>query len=207
MKSKKIIFWDLMKKPLEKIDDKAIYVLFGNNNINLTKFKIKPIVIKYHGALIEDLNNNKVIFDHDLGQQKINQIQKYANQYKLECKKITIQNKTYEIQLSSNNYYRMLVMPSFIKNEYHGLATYYNYPFTIDKKEYQNFIINDDISILKSILDVIDYLNLQSNDILDLVNVCYLLRDVIINQGYCMIDNKLRIKNDNANIQEGESLI
>lgn len=196
-----------MKKPIDNIDDNAKYVIFSNNTVNIDKFKVKPIVIRYHGALIEDLSNNSVVYSKELSKEKITLIKSYACKYKVSFKENKIGNKVYEIELNSLNYYRMLVMPSFIKNEYKGIMTYYTHPFSLDKKNYQNYIIDDDISVLKSILCVINYLNLQSNDILDLVNVCYLMIDSITSQGYCMMNNKLKIKNKGLFIKEGENLI
>lgn len=207
MKNKRIIFWNLKKKNLDGIDPDARYVIFGDDRVDLTLFKIKPIIVRCHGALIEDLEENKVIFTKDLSKKKIDSVKDYSKKYNVIYHENKINNKVYEIQLETTNYYRMLVMPSFIKNEYTGIATVYDYPFTLDKKTYQNDIISNDVSILSAILCIINYLKLQSNDILDLVNVSYLLIEVIMNQGYCMTDNKLKINNSSLLMKKGANLI
>ena len=207
MKNKEIVFWNLEKKELFNIKNNARYVLFTDNDVDVSKFNIKPIVIKYHGAYIVDMENNKVIYSGELSKDKINQIKIYANKHDVNYIMKSIDKKIYEIELMTSNYFRMLVMPAFIKNEYRGLTTYYNYPYTLDNKNYFNYIVNDNISILESILKTINYLKLESNDILELTNICFTLVDIIMNKGYCMTNYDLKIKSNQGLLVESGNLI
>ena len=194
MKNKEIIFWNLEKRELVNIKQNAKYVIFTDKEIDLSKFFIKPIIIKYHGAFIIDYENNDIIFSSMLNTDNIKKIKSYAIKHNVSYIENKCNDGVYEIQLNTDNYYRMLIMPAFIKNEYMGLETFYDYPYSMDKKNYINYVINNNVSILESLLSTINYLKLKSNDILELTNICFTLVDLIVTNGYCMTNYNLKIK-------------
>ena len=68
-----------------------------------------------------------------------------------------------------------------------------------------NYVINDDVSVLESLLCIINYLKLKSNDILELTNICFTLVDLISTNGYCMTNKNLKIKNSDLVLLESRN--
>ena len=202
MKNKEIIFWNLEKRELNNIESKAKYIIFTDKDVDINRFNIKPIIIRFHGSLIIDYETNETIFSSKLSSDKIKQITAYALNHNVDYIKNKYNKETYEIQLETTNFNRMLVMPAFIKNEYNGLKTYYMSPNLINNNCFINYAINDDVSVLESLLCIINYLKLKSNDILELTNICFTLVDLISTNGYCMTNKNLKIKNSDLVLLE-----
>ena len=205
MKNKEIIFWNLEKRELNNIESKAKYIIFTDKDVDINRFNIKPIIIRFHGSLIIDYETNETIFSSKLSSDKIKQITAYALNHNVDYIKNKYNKETYEIQLETTNFNRMLVMPAFIKNEYNGLKTYYMSPNLINNNCFINYVINDDVSVLESLLCIINYLKLKSNDILELTNICFTLVDLISTNGYCMTNKNLKIKNSDLVLLESRN--
>ena len=205
MKNKEIIFWNLEKRELNNIESKAKYIIFTDKDVNINKFAIKPIIIRFHGSLIIDCETNDTIFSSKLSADRIKQIVTYALKHNVKYIENNYNKETYEIQLETTNFNRMLVMPAFIRNEYNGLKTYYESPNLINNNSFINYVINDDVSVLESLLCIINYLKLKSNDILELTNICFTLVDLISTNGYCMTNKNLKIKNSDLVLLESRN--
>ena len=205
MKNKEIIFWNLEKRELNNIESKAKYIIFTDKDVDINRFNIKPIIIRFHGSLIIDYETNETIFSSKLSADRIKQIVTYALKHDVKYIESSYNNETYEIQLETTNFNRMLVMPAFIKNEYNGLKTYYVSPNLINNNSFINYVINEDVSVLESLLCIINYLKLKSNDILELTNICFTLVDLISTNGYCMTNKNLKIKNSDLILSESRS--
>lgn len=194
MKNKKIIFWNLDKKSLINIESGAKYIIISNkNDINFNDFKIKPIIITHHGSKVIDLESNKIITDYYLTNDSIISFIDYASSHNVNIEKIRDNKKTYELKLTSSNYYRMLILPAYIKEKYSEIATIYNYPFTFNKKKYINYVVNKKVKLIDNIITILDYLNIESNDILRLTNVSFEMLDLINRNGYCITNQKLKL--------------
>lgn len=59
---KRIIFWNLEKRELNNIESKAKYIIFTDKDVDINRFNIKPIIIRFHGSLIIDYETNETIF-------------------------------------------------------------------------------------------------------------------------------------------------
>ena len=117
MKNKEIIFWNLEKRQLNNIESKAKYIIFTDKDVDINRFAIKPIIIRFHGSLIIDYETNETIFSSKLSADRIKQTVTYALKHDVKYIESSYNNETYEIQFETTNFNRMLVMPAFIKNE------------------------------------------------------------------------------------------
>ena len=169
---KKVIFWNTNKKKLNKINKNTKYVISSNNYYNLIdEFDIKPIIIAYNGALIVDKEKNKILKEELLNKNNLKSIIDYFKSHDIKYKINGKEDKIYQIKIESKNYYRMLVLPMFIKNKFKNIKTAYNYPIKIGKDLYQNYIISDKISSISNLNLIIDYLDTNEIDIFELAKL------------------------------------
>ena len=170
--NKKVIFWNINKKELNKLYKNTKYVISSNNDFNvIEQFDIKPIVMAYNGALIIDKDNNKIIKEELLNTNNIKSIINYFKNHDIAYKMDIKDNKIYQIQIESKNYYRMMILPMFIKNKFKNVKTAYNYPIKKGKDLYQNYIISDKITPISNLNLIIDYLDPKEIDIFELAKL------------------------------------
>ena len=184
--NKKVIFWDIDKKSLDKIDN-CKYVLLTNGNyedIDITSFKIKPIIIAFNGSLIIDKENDKILNDEIMNNNAVKLVIDYFNKHDINYQMNVINKKIYQIKIESKNYYRMLILPMFIKNKFKNIKTSYGYPIKINKDLYQNYIISDKISTISNLNLIINYLNISMNNIFELSQMIDKINNNLIEFGY-----------------------
>lgn len=170
--NKKVIFWNIDKRKLNKINKNTKYVISTNNNFNLVEqFDIKPIIVAYNGSLIIDKENNKIIKEELLNNSTLKPVINYFKNHDISYKIDIKNNKIYQIKIESKNYYRMLILPMFIKNKFKNVKTAYNYPIKIGKDLYQNYIISDKITPISNLNLIIDYLDPKEIDIFELAKL------------------------------------
>ena len=172
--NKKVIFWDIDKKKISKIEKDTKYILITKDNynvLNTSLFDINPIIVKYNGSLIIDLENNKIINNEILHRSDIKPIISYFNNHDISYKLNIDNNKVYQIKIESKNYYRMLILPMFIKNKFKNVKTAFNYPIKINKELYQNYIISDKISTISNLNTIINYLDAKQDNIIELSKI------------------------------------
>ena len=171
---KRVIFWDIDKNNINKFDKDTKYVLITKDNYNVVNndaFDIKPIVIKYNGAFIIDLEKNKVINNEILHKSDLKPVINYFKNHDINYQLNIENDKIYQIKIESKNYYRMLVLPMFIKNKFNNVKAVYNYPIKLGKDLYQNYIISDRISIISNLNEIINYLGTKQENIIELSRI------------------------------------
>lgn len=184
--NKKVVFWDIDKKSLNKINNcKYILLTSGSyKDIDITLFKIKPIIIAYNGALIIDMDNNKVLKNEAINNNSLKLVIDYFSKHDIKYELNMIDKSVYQIKINSNNYYRMLILPMFIKNKFKNIKTSYGTPDKINKELYQNYVISDRISSVSNLNLVIDYLNISTFNIFELSKIIDNINNNLIQFGY-----------------------
>ena len=110
--NKKVIFWDIDKKKITRVNKNTKYVILTNKSykdIDISTFEIKPIIISYSGALIIDLENNKVINNKNINKNNLKVILNYFNNHDIKYQLLKDNDKIYQVKIESKNYYRMLI--------------------------------------------------------------------------------------------------
>ena len=199
--NKKVIFWDIDKKRLTKINKDTKYVILTNKNykdIDVSSFDIKPIVISFSGSLIVDLENNKIINNKVLNKNNLKVIINYFKSHDINYELIKDNDKIYQLKIESKNYYRMLVLPMFINSKFNDVKTLYGYPIKINKNLYQNYIISDKISSISNLNLIINYLDIMCTNIVELSCMIDDINNNINNYGYFKeLDKRKEFINEN----------
>lgn len=189
MKNEKVIFYNIDDKKLNKIDKDAKYVLFtskNHNDIDISMFKIKPLIVSFNGTYAIDKENNKVIINEKIDMNEFKVISTYFNKHNIKFKKYTQDNKTYTVKFISENFYRMLIIPTFFQSKYDKIKTLYNYPVKIANKEHMNYLISTKVSNISNLAVIINYLGITTKNIVDLELLSTKVLDNLNNLGYCI---------------------
>ena len=168
--NKKVIFWDIDKIKLKTIKKDYKYVLLTSKSykdVDISEFTIKPIIVSYNGSYIIDLENNKILNNISIKKDDIYPLTRYFDKHDITYKTYNNPN-TYQLKIESKNYYRMLILPMFIKNKFNNVKTVYQYPIKINKELYQNYIISDKITTISNLSTIINYLNVSIDNIIEL---------------------------------------
>lgn len=161
----RVIFVNIDKKNIKKLDDNIKYVLITENKDNLDKYlslKIKPIVILYNGSYVIDLERNNVIINKSIDEKSCNNIIDYSNSHNVRIKLYQKEKKTYEIKITTENYHRRLIIPYMFKDLIPNVST-----STRGKSIY---ITSWNSSLINAIDEVLNYLNI-TNNFIDLENI------------------------------------
>lgn len=161
----RVIFANIDKKSIKKIDEDVKYVLISENGFNIDKYKdlkIKPVLVLYNGSYVVDLENNSVIIDKSIDKNSYKKIIDYSNTHNVNTKVYKKNNNIYEIVITTSNYHRRLIIPYMFKDLIPNVKSITN--------GNSIYITKKDSSIINAIDEVLNYLNI-TNNIIDLENL------------------------------------
>ncbi len=149
---------NIEKELINEIDDNCKYIIILNNENtldNISNYKIKPILVLYNGAYVVDLENNNVIIEKSIDLISYSKIIRYANTHDVKINLFKKNNLVYQIKLSTNNYHRRLIIPSYFKDLVPEIRC-------INSNK-EILIVNNNVSLYEAIEMVLDYLNIEFN--------------------------------------------
>lgn len=193
MKNKKVMFINIDKMKLDAVDTDCKYILFTSryySQIDIKKFKIKPIVICFNGSYGIDLENNKILFNNPLLKSDVSKILNYANNHNVNYEVLENENIIYSFKLCTNNYSRMLIIPSYFNEILKYTKTIYRIA-PKSNKMYYNFVVSKNVSFITNLSNIIEYLHIKANNFIELEHISNLINENIDTIGYCMGYNSL----------------
>ena len=161
----KVIFANIDKKSIKKIDDNTKYVLITDNVESLkeyTDLKNKPIVIMYNGSYVVDLENNSVIIKRPIDNNSFNKIISYSNSHNVKTKVFQKNKDVFEIKITTDNYHRRLIIPYMFRDLFPDVKSI--------TKGNSIYINSKEASLINAIDEVLNYLNI-TNNFIDLENI------------------------------------
>ena len=154
----KVIYLDIDKCDIKLLDTDTKYVVFANDLSRVKDFinlEIKPIFILNQGAYIIDLDNKNVIIKEPILKEKVDIIVDYCNKHNVSYDFKKVGSDIFEIILNTDNVHRRLIIPYYFK-DYVSLVK-------CNVKDDKIYVINQNVSILRAIEEVDDYLNIGGN--------------------------------------------
>ena len=192
-KNEKVIFQNIDKKKIDKIEEDCKYVILTSGSyeeVDVSEFKIKPIVLAYNGSYGIDLENNKVIINESIKQNELKLVYNYFDNHDIKYKAMKKNNNIYTVKFISDNFYRMLIIPTYFKEKYKYFKTLYQYPYKLNNK-YLNYLISNNISKISNLSTIINYLGITTINILDLEVLSVKIVDNLDELGYFIYTSKV----------------
>lgn len=207
---------------LEQLNNLGIKVIIttGRNFVyarNLArKLKVYPLIIACNGALVKRYDNNEIIYDSKISRKTVRKIFDFTSSH--NCKLLAHEdNNNYYIRknddigtgivgltITSNNYERMITMKYLFKDqipevEFVNSSKAIYLEKRIHNKIYFHDINNKNVTKGKGISEVLDYLNLNSNEVMSIgdsnndISMTY-----VVDKSIAVKDSTLALQNNST---------